>query len=121
MEREKALSRGYVFPASGNVPLQVVRWTEQRTSIVLGGASVRVTLPAGSEVIELTATENCFINFGDNTVDATAVIATDGSRLFLAGVQVVPVPIDPATDEPYTHVAAIQDATAGILQIEQVT
>ncbi len=121
MERETHLSRGLVFPASENVPLQVVRWSEQRDSISFTGSTARVELPAGSDVIELTANENCYINFGDVTVDASSTIASDGSRLYLAGVQVVPVPIDPNTDEAYTHIAAIQETTVGILQIEKVT
>ena len=109
-----------VLPASENVPLQVVRWSGKRTSIALGVASVRATLPAGSTVVELTATENCYINFGGGAVDAVAEIVDDGSRLYLSGAQVVPVPIDPGTSQPYTHIAAIQDATVGVLQIEKV-
>ncbi len=121
VERTALGSRKYVFPGTDqNVPLQVVRWTEQRTFINFTGSTARIAIPTGAELIELTATENCYLNFGDNTVEAAATIVTDGSRIFVAGVQVIPVPIDPTTDEPYTHIAAIQSSAAGILQIEQV-
>ena len=120
-ERTEFGSRQIVFPGSdSNVPLQIVRWTEQRAFITVGARSARVEIPKNAALIELPALESCFINFGDVIVEATSVIASDGSRLFLSGVQVIPVPIDPATDEPYTHVAAIQQSTAGILQLEQV-
>ena len=121
-EREDSGARVYVFPGTGagNVPLQVTRWTEKRASIAFTGSTARVVIPVNAEIVELAANENCYINFGDDTVVATSTITTDDSRLYLAGVQLVPVPIDPATDEPYTHIAAIQSVSAGILQIEQV-
>ena len=109
----------HVFPEQ-SVPLQVARWTEQRESVTTSGASQRITLPVGSSLIELTAIEAVFINFGDVTVDASSVIADDGSRLFLAGVQVVPVPLDSSGD-PYTHLAVIQQSVAGIFQVEQLS
>ncbi len=106
-----------VFP--GGIPLQVARWSGKRISMTFGAGSGRVVIPAGSQTIELTAAENCFIAFGDVTVVASSTIATDGSRLFLAGVQAVSVPLD--TDGiPFTHVAAIQQTVAGILQVEQL-
>ena len=109
----------YVFP--DGTPLQVTRWTEQRAFVDFDGTTDRLIIPVGAEIIELSATENCFIHFGDVTVNATAVIATDGSRLFLAGVQVVPVPLDSSGDL-FTHVAVIEAvlATPGTLQVEQV-
>lgn len=118
-ERQDSNARDYVFSNSERV--QILRWTGSRASISFAGTTARVALPANAELIELTATEACYIAFGDNTVDATAAINTV-SRLFVAGVQQVPVPIDPSTDEPYTHIAAIEAAasTPGILQIEDL-
>lgn len=110
----------YGFGTHSHVPLQVTRWTEQRDFIAFTGTSQRITLPEISELIELSATENCFINFGDSTVVASSTIASDGSRLFLAGVQVVPVPIDIVTDEPFTHLAVIRNTVDGTLQVEKV-
>lgn len=111
----------HVFPGQdGNVPLQVTRWTGQRESVTTSGASQRLTLPTGTGLVEITAEQNVYLNFGDNTVVASAVIADDASRFFLLGVQVIPVPIDPATELPYTHVAVIQQNIAGVFQVEQL-
>jgi hypothetical protein len=120
-EREEFGARRYVYPGSGNnTPLQIVRWTEQRDSIAFAASTLRVEIPENAAIVEFTATENCYVNFGDVTVVASSTIASAGSRLFLAGVQVIPIPLDPSTDEPYTHVAAIQHTVAGILQVEKV-
>tara|TARA_R100001143_G_scaffold28420_1_gene28082 strand:+ start:4606 stop:4971 length:366 start_codon:yes stop_codon:yes gene_type:complete len=118
-ERLDDNARDYVY--SNGERVQVLRWTGSRAFISFNATSARVALPAGAEMIELVATESCYIAFGDVTVDATAAINAT-SRLFTAGVQQVPVPIDPATDEPYTYVAAIEAAatTPGILQIEEL-
>ena len=58
--------------------------------------------------------------FGDGTVVATATIGNDASRLFLAGVQIVPVPIDGGTQLPFTHMSVIEAASAGVFQVEKV-
>lgn len=108
-----------VFDAHRHTPVQIARWTEQRTSVTFTGTSARLTLPSGSLLVEISASENCFLNFGNGSVNATAVIATDESRLFLAGVQNVVVPIDGSGD-PFTHVAVIQQTVAGLIQVEQV-
>lgn len=120
IERE-AGSGDYVFGVKSSIPLQVTRWTERRAAVSFNGVTDRITLPVGAQLIELTATENCYLNFGDVTVDATTVIASDGSRLYLAGVQVVPVPIDVGgTDLPFTHLAVIRESVDGVLQAEEV-
>ena len=111
----------YVFESKNAIPLQVTRWTEQRVGVSFNGVSDRIVLPAGAELVELTATENCYLNFGDVTVVATTTIVNDESRLYLAGVQVIPVPIDVGgTDLPFTHVAVIRESVDGVLQAEQV-
>lgn len=107
-----------VFP--GGIPLQVARWSGQREFKTTSGTTQRITLPTGTKLIEITAVNPVYINFGDNTVEATSTIADDGSRLFLAGVQVVQVPLDPADNVPYTHVAVIQVSVAGIFQVEKL-
>ena len=111
-------SNDHNFP--GDTPLQVPRWTEQRESVTTSGASQRLTLPTGASLIEISAQEAAYLNFGDNTVDASAVIANGESRLFLAGVQVVPVPLDSSGD-PQTHVAVLQESVAGIFQVEELS
>lgn len=109
-----------VFGSENGVPLQITEWSEQRAFINFSDPSVRVVIPNNAELIEITATENVYINFGDNTVDASTTIASDGSRLFLAGVQVVVVPLD-SSGVPFTDVAAFTAGVDGILQIEEVS
>jgi len=104
----------------GGTPLQIGRWSGQRASLVASGTSGRITLPTGAEYIEITAVEPTYLNFGDVTVVATTVIASDGSRYFAAGVQVISVPLDPATSLPYTHVAILQVSLGGLIQVEQL-
>ncbi len=106
-----------VFP--GGIPLQVALWTAQRAVINFNATTQRIALPTGSEIVELTATENCFVAFGGSSVDAEASIVSDASRLYLSGVQAIVVPVD-SNSVPFTYIAAIQQATAGILQIEQL-
>lgn len=114
-----SLSKGFFFPFSGKTPLQVVTWSGSRDSIALAATSARVALPTGSKLIEISASENAYIAFGDNTVTASSTIGAT-SRLFVAGVQIVPVPLDSSGD-PHTHIAAIQEASGGILQVERVS
>ncbi len=109
-----------VFPQENGVPLQIVKWTERRAFINFTDPTARVILPAGAEILEITATENVYINFGDVTVDASAVIATDDSRLFLAGVQTVVVPLDGA-GVPFTYIAAFTAGVDGIIQVEEAS
>lgn len=117
-----AQSDALIIPKAGKgTPLQTVRWSGQRAAVTTSGSSQRITLPAGSKVIEITAVTDAYLNFGDNTVEATSTIANDASRLMLAGVQVIPVLLDPATGEEYTHVAVLQSSTPGIFQVEQVS
>ncbi len=115
----KSRSNSHLFPEN-NTPLQVARWSGQRDSVTSSGSSQRITLPTGADLLEITAVNPVFINFGGSSVDATSTIADDGSRLFLAGVQVVQVPLDPATGDPYTHVAVLEVSSAGIFQIEEL-
>jgi len=108
------------LPFQKGTPLQVVRWAGDRVGTACGASSVELVLPSTS-LVEIASTENCYINFKTGTgVTATSTIATDGSRLFMAGVQLVPVPLDPATGDPYTHMACIRAVTTGVLQVEAV-
>ena len=121
IDRDTQTDATVIPTAKGNEALQVVRWSGQREFKTTSAVSQRITLPTGSKVIEITAVTDTFVNFGDNTVDATTVISDDASRLLLAGVQVIPVPLDPATGLEYTHVTVVQSTAAGIFQVEQVS
>lgn len=114
------INEDYVFGVRTTAnPLQVTRWTGNRVGVTTGAAAQLIPLPAGTELVEITATENAYIAFGDGTVVATATIDAT-SRLFLAGVQIVPVPINIANNLPYTHMSVIEAASAGVFQVEQV-
>lgn len=106
-------------PYQKGTPLQVVRWAGERVLIAIGAGSISMVLPSDT-LIELSATENCYIRFGTGAPTASSTVATDTNRLFMAGVQVVPIPIDPGTGVAYTHLAVIWVATNGFLQAESL-
>ena len=109
-----------VATAKGNFPLQIIRWSGQRVALTTSGTAQLIVLPSDTVCIEITSVQDVFMTFGDDTVVTTKTIANDGARLFIAGVQVVPIPLDPATGLAYTHVSVIEDTLPGIVQIEQV-
>ena len=82
-----------------------------RVNLASGAASANAAIPAGARVVKVTATENCWLNFGTSGVTASAA---NTSILFLAGVDIIYLP------STVTHVAAIQFATAGTVQLERV-
>jgi len=84
------------------------------------GTTDRIALPVGAKLIELSSTADCYIMFGDDSVDATATIGNDGvnSKLFMAGVQIVEVPSPGGVLA--TDIAYIQVAAAGFIQAEQL-
>jgi len=103
------------------VPLQVARWTGKRAGLAVTDTAQTLIIPAGSIVIEISAVENCYIRFGTDSVTAADnTIGDDVSRLFLSGMQVVPVPIDATTDAPYNRISVIRATTNGIFQVEKV-
>jgi len=111
----------YIFETHRHQPLQITRWSENRVATAFSAITARLTIPADAVLVEIVASENCFINFGDNTVEATTTIASDGSRLFLAGTQIVPVPLDAQDPRvPFTHVAVVAEAADGVLQVEEL-
>lgn len=120
LERDEQSDALAISLAKGVFPLQVVRWSGQRVAVTTSGVSQRLVIPADSDCIEITLINDTYVNFGDVTVEATTAIASDGSRLMLAGVQLVPMPLDPVTGDAYTHVAVIRAATNGVFQIEKV-
>jgi len=118
--KRDSVNEDYVFGSKSSQSLQVTRWTGKRVGVATSGAAELIALPADTELIEITSTENVFLAFGDNTVVATAVIADDASRLFLAGVQIIPVPIDVASDLPFAFMSVIQESSPGVFQAEKV-
>ncbi len=103
-----------------NSALQVPAWSQERVGDKIEKNSVRVELPAGATLIELSATHNCYINFGDVTVVAEREAIPNGSRLFMAGMFVVVVPED-ADGVPFTHVAFRTADKDKFFQAEKLT
>lgn len=97
--------------------VQVLRWTGERIQLsATDSASTATALPAGSRVIEIRADEDCYIAFGDSSVEAAA---DETAVLFLRGSQVVGVPLD-ANNEPFTHVSVIRKADQNaVVQFER--
>jgi len=122
VERNLPLQKHMVYPHlpfQKGTPLQVVRWAGERVFTAVTVTSAALVLPS-TTLIEICATENCYIRFGTGAPTASSSVANDTNRLFVAGVQIVPVPIDPATDDPYTHIAVIRETTDGLFQVESV-
>lgn len=108
-------------PYQKGTPLQVVRWSGTRIGVVSSNvATAEAALPSTS-LVEITATENIYIRFGNTGMSvADTTIANDGSRLFLAGVQVIPIPLD-SNGDPYDYFSVIRAAdTNGVVQLEAV-
>jgi len=115
---DKATAEGeYVFVRRS--ALQIKTGTN-RVGDDVDGTTDRIALPSGAKLIELSSTADCYIMFGDVTVDATSTIGNDGvnSKLFMAGVQIVEVPLVDGT--PMAYIAYIQVAAAGFIQAEQL-
>lgn len=116
-QRFDSLQHSVQFP--GGDAAQIVRWSGERIQLAASSSSsAGVALPTGTKVVEIRATEDCYIEFGTGT--GIAALANEGSVLFLRGVQVVPVPLD-ASNNPLTHVAVIAaGADDGVVQIEKI-
>lgn len=115
----KELATNHTFrDTAGSEPLQVARLSGKRVGGAFTASSASFTLPTGATLIEVSATENCYLEFGSGSPVAEATIADDLSRLFLAGVQVLPVPLD-GSDVPYTKCAVISAGTDGVVQFEK--
>lgn len=120
IDRDDQTNAIIIATAKGNFPLQITRWSGQRVALTTSASAQLIVLPVGSVCVEVTAVQNIFMTFGDDSVVTTKVIENDGARLYLAGVQVVPIPLDPVTGEVFTHVSVIEDTLPSIVQIEQV-
>ncbi len=106
-------------PYQKGTPLQVVRWAGERVFSTVTASSQSLVLPSAT-LIEISSTENCYIRFGTGAPTASASVDDDTNRLYMAGVQVVPVPIDPSTGVAYTHIACIRVADNGLFQVESL-
>ncbi len=116
---DKATSEGeYVFTRRSALQIKT---GANRIGGTIAGTTDRLVIPAGAKLIEISATTDCYIMFGDVTVDATSTIGNDAvnSRLFQSGVQIVEVPL--VAGVPMAYLAFIDFAAAGgIIQVEQL-
>lgn len=78
---------------------------DNQTSVASGLSSASVALPAG-RVFRIHCDQACYINFG-----TSGVTAASSDMPFDAGVEIM------AVAEPNTHIAAIQNTTAGTVTI----
>lgn len=99
----------------GGEAAQVFYWSGTRYTGSTSGTSARVEMTGNPVAVEITAASDIRIEFGDD-----AVVADASSHWFLSGMQVVAVPIDPATKAPYTHFAVIQKDAAAEYQVEEL-
>lgn len=101
---------------SSGYPIQTLALSGDRVTASVTGSSNTVALPASAlkknrSVVRLSATTDCFINFGGSGV----VAAIDNtSTLFPKGVETLTVPVGA------DHIAVIQIAASGTLQVETV-
>lgn len=94
MQTNANLSRG-----QDGTSIQVLRADEDTVQKVsIGISQMRITLPAETDIVEVTVTADCYIKFGDGTVVASA----GDSRALLRGTYVY------ATDKKHTHVSVIR-------------
>jgi hypothetical protein len=85
--------------------------TPSATSVnaTIGGTSVRIALPAAS-VIRVSASGDCYLEFGDVTV-----VAASTDMLFPTGVEIF------SLNPSWTHVAVIQVGTStGVLSVTEM-
>lgn len=77
-----------------------------RVNATAGAASTaEAALPTGSKGLRISATEPCYIRFGNAGMDAAAANAT--SMLFLAGTEYMGTPVD-VNGVPYDYFRAIR-------------
>lgn len=78
--------------------IQVLRPDEETVqNATIGASQQRITLPSGTDIVEVTVTADCRIKFG-----GASVVADATSRALLRGTYVY------STDRHDTHVSVIQ-------------
>lgn len=93
-------------------PIQTLALGNTVVKLTVSGTSARGTLPFGAsheDIVRIACNTDCYINFGDSTVEATS---TDS--LFTAGVEAFKVP------QGATHIACIQESAGGVMTITEM-
>ena len=76
------------------------------TNLAIGGASARVALPSGADVVRISSDVACYYLLGDSSV----TVASNTGVYLPAGVEIIAI-------GNHTYIAVIQDAAAGNLNI----
>src|SRR5210317_281676 len=96
-----------IVPVDQNgFPIQTLGLGATTTTITVSGTSARGALPSGAsheDIVRIACNTDCYIKFGDDTVEATT-----GDALFTQGVEAFKVP------DGVSHVAALQVSAGGI-------
>lgn len=82
------------------------------SKITVTGTTARAALPTNAgmtDVVRVACNTDCYIVFGDSTVEADA-----NDSLFTQGVEILAVP------RGVTHVAAIQVSTNGVMTLTEM-
>ena len=93
-------------------PIQTLALGDSVTKIVVGASTQRGALPTGvskEDIVRLASNTDCYIKFGDSTVEAT-----DSDTLFTQGVEAFKIPMNA------THIAVLQLNTGGIMTITEL-
>lgn len=93
-------------------PIQTLGIPGPSAKITVAGVSARAALPSGvshEDIVRVACNTDCYIKFGDSTVEAT----TDDA-LFTQGVEAFKVP------DGVSHVAAIQVSAGGIMTLTEL-
>ena len=102
-----------IVPVDQNgFPIQTLGLSPTTVKITVGAASGRVALPPGAaheDIVRVAGNRDCYIAFGDSTVEATT-----NDALFTQGVEAFKVP------DTATHIAAIQESASGIMTITEL-
>lgn len=102
---------------AGGTQAQIFYYTGVRGQLTTSGSSQRQILTVDTILVEISGENALFYRFVNSSGNATQ---DANSHYFPPGVQQVPVEIDPATDLPFTHIAAIQQTTAGLFQFAEL-
>lgn len=113
------LARAFYFSGTQQTaPILTPSGSRVNATTSAGASTTEAALPSGSKAIRISATEACFIRFGNTGVGAAAADAN--SMYFPAGVEYIGVPVD-SSGAAYDYFRVIKAGTnETVVQIERV-
>lgn len=103
------MSKPRLVTASNGTGIQALSMGTVANAAV-GGSSTATAIPSGSVIVEVSASTDCYILFGDSG----ATVSASTGAFFPKGVAVYRV------EDEQTHIAHIQSAAAGRITITQL-